>query len=414
MELSIYLGRMPIMNDAGETFAYELLHRSTDLNHTLVDDNIKATARVLVNALNYVGLESLTGYKPAFIKVDEKAICDDLIYSISEKYFVLEVLESSIVSEKLVNRIRNLHDKGYKFALNHYTSDESFLQDFKDIFPYISYVKIDIRHNSRTDIICMLENLRFKDLKTIAEKVEDMDDYEWAQEAGFDFFEGYYFSKPQIYIREMIDPDRQTLLSLLYLLKQDSSLEELLDIFNDSPYLSINLLKFIHMHHGNNHEKIASIDQALILLGREKLSYWVELMIYAQRGNDYGDNNISSPLGKIAKSRASLMQELSRMIDHTNNPKLCTSAYLVGILSLAEAIFQSSFEMLFVQMDLEQSIAKALINKEGLLGDLLKLCIAVENNHFNDIDSILTKVKLDQKDLNKAMILAYQRASRSL
>ncbi len=412
MELSVYLGRMPIMNSGGEVFAYELLHRSTDANHTIVDDNVKATARVLVNALNYIGLKSLTELKPAFIKVDEKAICDDLIYSISEKHFVLEILEDSIVSEALISRIQELHTKGYQFALNHYKSDADFLQSFHHLFSYISYVKIDIRHNARDTVKEMLEQLRTMDIRCIAEKIEDQEDFEWAKNEGFHFYEGYYFSKPQVYTREMIDPDSQTLLSLLYLLKRDASLEEILHIFNTTPYLSINLLKFIHMHHGNSIEKISSIDQALIILGREKLSNWVELMIYAQRGNTNKKNEITSTLGKIAKSRASLMQELAQVLPESSTPDLHVSAYLTGMLSLAEAIFQSSFETILTQMGLDESISNALLEKKGILGDLLKLCIAVERNSFSEIPMLLQTLGISQSQLNKAMVLAYQRASR--
>jgi len=413
MELSVYLGRMPIMNTKSEIFAYELLHRSTDSTHTVVDDNLKATARVLVNALNYIGLQSLTEYKPAFIKVDEKAIFDDLIFSISEKYFVLEILEGSLISSVLIERILELHKRGYRFALNHYTSNQDFILHFKAVFPFISYIKIDIRRDTREKISFMLEHIKALDAQCIAEKVEDMEDFEWAKEAGFDFFEGYYFSKPQIYIKEKIDPDSQTLLNLIYLLKKEASLEEIISIFNASPYLSVNLLKFIHIHHGNKDEKIASIEQGLVLLGRQKLSNWVELMIYAQGDDEYDVDNIASPLGKIAKSRAALMEELAHIISDISEPSLSISAYLVGILSLAEAIFQSSFKTLFMQMDLDPAISNALILKEGVLGDLLQLCIAAESNNFGEISPILNRLKISQKQLNKAMILGYQRASQT-
>ncbi len=414
MELSVYLGRMPIMKSDGSIFAYELLHRSTDANHTIVDDNVKATARVLVNALNYIGLHSLTGYKPAFIKVDEKAVFDDLIFSISEKHFVLEILEESLVSSALVKRVQELHKKGYKFALNHYKSDDDFLLHFKALLPFVSYIKIDLKKDTKERVLTMLEQLSSLDAHYIAEKVEEKDEFEWAKEAGFHYFQGYYFSKPQIYIREMLDPDNQTLLNLIYLLKKEASFDEILSVFNDSPYLSINLLKFIHLHHGPKEEKIASIDQALILLGRDRLTHWIELMVYAQGDDEYNNDTVAvSPLGKIAKSRAVMMEALAHIIADSSELSLSTSAYLVGILSLAEAIFQSSFEKLFMQMDLEHSISEALTSKEGVLGDLLKLCVAVETNDFKEITRILTKLDISQEQLNMAMMLAYRRSSGS-
>jgi len=384
MDLSVYLGRMPIMNEQGDIFAYELLHRCSDENRTTIDDNVQATARVLVN---------------------------DLIFCISPEYFILEILEESLISTQLIERIQTLHAKGYTFALNHYKSDESFLELFKPIIPFARYIKIDIRRDTREKIINMLERIRHQEIICIAEKVEDDEDYEWAKEAGFEYFEGYYFSKPQIYIRERIDPDSKTLLKLIYFLKKDAPIEEVIHIINTSPYLSVNMLKFIHLHHQSAHKRISSIDQAIVLLGRQRLTYWVELMTYAQGDTPYDGDNISSPLGKIARSRAYLMEELSPLVQGAKlQDNHADSAYLVGILSLGEAIFLSSFKDLFTQMDLDENIAKALEFKEGTLGELLKLCIAVERNSFDEIALFLSHLGISQNALNGAMMRAYQRS----
>lgn len=412
MNLSVYLGRMPILDAKGEIIAYELLHRSTEANYTTVADNIQATARVLVNAFNYIGLHTLIDNKPAFIKVNDTMLLDDLIFSISEKHFVLEILESSIVSSELVNRVQQLHKIGYRFALNHYKSEDDFVLHFKALLPFITYIKIDIRNSARKNILAALEELSALDAQLIAEKVEDMEDLEWAKAAGFDYFQGYYFSKPQLYVRETVDPDNRTLLELVYLLKRDSPFEEIITVFNDTPYLSINLLKFIYLHEGSGQEKIASIDQALLLLGREKLSFWIELMIYAKEESDEKEQEkIASPLGKIARQRALLMEELAQLMSKGSGVNFTTSAYLVGILSLAEAIFQSSFEQLFEQMDLEHTITEALIHKKGNLGELLQLSIAVERNDFDEINAMLERLNLTQEQLNKAMVQSYKRAS---
>lgn len=410
MELSVYIGRMPILDAKGKIIAYELLHRSTELNYTMVTDNIHATARVLVNAFNYIGLHTLTESKPAFIKVDEKMLFDDFIFSIGEKHFVLEILESSHISSELVDRIIQLHNKGYKFSLNHYKIEDEFILHFKVLFPFVSYIKIDVRNCARANILAALEELRSLDAKLIAEKVEDLEDFEWAKAAGFDYFEGYYFSKPQLYAREMIDPDSKTLLELVYLLKRESPLEEIITIFNNSPYLSINLLKLIYLHDDSVNEKISSIDQALMLLGREKLCFWIELMIYAQNEDEEGEN-ISSHLGKIARQRAHMMEELAHLTSKSSGQNFSTSAYLVGILSLAEAIFQSSFEQLFSQMNLEHTITEALIKKEGTLGKLFKLCLSVEKNDFQEIADLLSILNLSQSQLNSAMLKSYKKAS---
>lgn len=406
MHPSIYLGRMPVLNIHGRVFAYELIYRNTDDYRSIVCDNLQATARVLVNAIHYIGLEGLTQYKPALIKVDEKTIFDDFIYSVSDQYFILEILETSIISSELVDRIIHLHKKGYIFSLNHFNDEDEFLLHYKAILPFTSYIKIDIQERSQHEITSLMKRLSSLDAQIIADKVETEDEYEWAKKVGFHFFEGYYFSKPDMYIRNMIDPDSKILLDLILLLKSHASFEDIISIFNDSSYLSVNLLKFIHLHHKNSDAKIVSIDQALILLGRDKLSHWVELMLYAQGDQDEEDNSFSD-LAKIAKTRAKLMQELSHLISHEHHSSFSTSAYLVGILSLSDTIFQTNYEDIFSQMDLEKSISTAIVSGQGTLGRLLTLCILIEKNDVIEIPEHLKLLHISQEQLNNAVMKAY-------
>lgn len=58
MDDSIYIARQPIFNQLGNIFAYELLYRNTESNSAEVNDNLHATSRVLVNTLNYIGLNT--------------------------------------------------------------------------------------------------------------------------------------------------------------------------------------------------------------------------------------------------------------------------------------------------------------------------------------------------------------------
>ena len=51
--MKTYIGRQPIFNRKGNTFAYELLYRSCDVNNVATfDDNTKATARVIANLIH--------------------------------------------------------------------------------------------------------------------------------------------------------------------------------------------------------------------------------------------------------------------------------------------------------------------------------------------------------------------------
>ena len=67
-ENEIFIGRQPILNRLKKTFGYELLLRRSTIQCANVTDNLKATANVMVNALN-IDIEEL-------FKIENNAIIE--------------------------------------------------------------------------------------------------------------------------------------------------------------------------------------------------------------------------------------------------------------------------------------------------------------------------------------------------
>ena len=410
MQLSIYLGRQPIYDNKGDIFAYELLYRNTGENSASVENNMHATARVFVNALNYIGLNTLTKGKVAFIKVDDKTLMDDIIYSISPVHFVLEILESSVISPDLIRRIEQLHKKGYRFALNHYDSSADFLLHFQPLLEFVEYAKLTLYEGPKTGRV--LSELDKYDIKCIAEKIEDQESFEIAKMLSFDYYQGYYFARPHIFKKDRIDPDSSLLLELIYLLKTNASMDDLIAKFNTSPYLIINLLKLIRSHDGLTPNTLSSIEQALILIGRERLGNWLELMIYAYDEENEEESNHARQLSQQAHHRACLMEEFARRTKKSE--RYASAAYMAGLLSMSELLLKDRFPELLKQMRVEKNISDALLKKSGELGQLLELAIAVEQNHEGHINSIIGQLYLSQQQFNECVLASYRRSSSEL
>lgn len=411
MDDSIYLARQPIFNQIGEVFAYELLYRNTQSNYAEVRDNVHATSRVLVNTLNYIGLNTLTHGLKAFVKIDDKMLAEDVIHAIAPSYFVLEILESTIITPDLIKRIHSLYAKGYRFALNHYRSDNEFTNDFYAIMELIDYVKIDINHpTGPANIIASLSKHK---CKFIAERIEDITSFNLAQSYGFDYFQGYYFCMPDILAKENFDPDKALLLDLIYLLKTRSSLEALLAKVDMSPYLTINLLKFIQLNEPLIHDPISSIEQALLLIGRERLGCWLELMFYADSEASICESTTkSTQITQQVLQRAYLMEEVAYRIK--KNVHFADMAYITGMLSIDEIMFHESYNKLLEQITVDKNIINALLHKEGLLGRLLELAIAIEKNNLLVISLMIIELDISERELNNCLLDSYQRSSAAL
>lgn len=411
MDDSIYIARQPIFSNVGEVFAYELLYRNTQSNSAEVDDNLHATSRVLVNTLNYIGLNTLTHGLNAFVKIDDKMLVQDVIHAIAPAYFVLEILETTIITPELVKRVNSLHAKGYRFALNHYRSDNEFTDDFHSIMDVIDYVKIDINHPSGPEkIIALLSKYK---CKFIAERIEDIASFKLAQSCRFDYFQGYYFCMPDILAKENFDPDKALLLDLIYLLKTRASLEALLEKIDMSPYLTINLLKFIQLNEPLMHDPISSIEQALLLIGRERLASWLELMFYADSEDGTCESSIkSTQITQQVLQRAYLMEELASRVKQSIY--FSDMAYMTGMLSIDEIMFHESYNKLLEEISVDKNIINALLYKEGLLGRILELAIAIEKNNLTVISLMILELDITERELNQCLLDSYQRSSAAL
>lgn len=407
MDFSVYLARQPIFDKEGRIFAYELFYRDTANNTAAVNDNLHATSRVLVNTLNYIGLNALTHGSEAFIKVDDKMLLEEIIHTIFPPYFVLEILETAVITEELIDRIYTLRTKGYRFALNHSDHTSDFISRFHSLLEVMDYVKIDL--NRAIDPAKIISDFAHYKCKFIAEKIENLASFELAIFYGFDYFQGYYFCVPDLLKKENFDPDNTLLLDLIYLLQTQAPLEELLEKFDASPYLTINLLKFIQLNEGL-HGSVSSIEQALLLIGRERLSNWLELMFYAGRENDAAVLNVHAKLiTSQALQRACLMEELASNIKKATY--YTDMAYITGILSIAEIMFHDSFSELMKQIKVDPKIVQALVYKTGELGRLLEMAIAIEKNDQQEIGSLLLELDISERELNKALLSSYRRSS---
>ncbi len=404
MELSIYLARQPIYDKDSHITAYELLYRKTDSETTSVRNNMQATARVLVNALNYIGLNNLTKGHIAFIKVDHKTILDDIVYSIVPSHFVLEILEDSVIDDVLIKRIAKLKAGGYRFALNRLHHNASFINNFKELFNHIDYIKVSM--DAPEEASTLIKGFKPYKIKFIAEKIENEVAFEHAKSMGCELFQGYYLGKPSLLKKEKFDPDNSILIDLIYLQRTNAPLPEILNLFNKSAYLTINLLRYVHLQANLEKDTISSIEQALILIGREKLGNWLELMVYAGSDEEYTEEeSYAQRVSERASERASLMHELAVKTKSSSN--FAEAAYMTGLLSIAEEMFHSAFNELLKEIHIDKNISDALTKHNGELGQLLQLAIAVERDDLHTINSIIGQLYISQAELNEAVLKSY-------
>jgi EAL and modified HD-GYP domain-containing signal transduction protein len=278
-----FIGRQPILNRDGKCIAYELLYRSKGSLEAVFTDDTKATTRVIINLIHNIGVSSIIGDKIGYINVDEHTLLSDALLSVPKDQFVFEILEYTKMSVAIVERVRQLHDLGYRFALDDFSCSSENIEYFKALFPFVDVIKIDLLEAQT----CTIEEIgqKFKPHKVtlLAEKVEDLEIFERCKKAEFELFQGYFFEKPTIIKGKEIEPSVTNAMDMINTLYSTTNMDVVSQKFSLYPELTFNLLRYINSSKYSFKHDITSIKQILNLLGPSRLRSWLGLFLYGSK-----------------------------------------------------------------------------------------------------------------------------------
>ncbi|MEA2092204.1 MAG: EAL domain-containing protein, partial [Campylobacterota bacterium] len=255
---NVYLGRQPILDDKGNLFAYEVLYRDSE-KESHFSDNRFASASVINSVLNKFGTHSLLGNRRAFVKIDEKFLLSDLIFSVPKEFFVFSIFDDVEMSEKVVERMQQLHAKGYLLAINNVTISVEKMQEYAKVFKELSFVKVNLDQIIDLKTKEMISELKIHNIKVIGSKIEDNIHYKRARELGCDMFQGYFFAKPNIIENAKYEPSQIKVLKLYNLLISDANIDEITSEFENNYEITVQLLQFINSGAFHFRNRISSI-----------------------------------------------------------------------------------------------------------------------------------------------------------
>lgn len=405
MESLAYLARQPILDREGKIFAYELLFRDSPTSDTaIIASDVLATAQVLENVLNNIGIQRLIGNNKAFVNCSRNMLLDNLFGLLNPKYFVLEVLEDVEVDDAVVKAIQRYKSLGFEIALDDFIFNDEFIQRFKPLFPYVNYVKMDVVDNSLEAMTKAAGFFQVLGIKLLAEKVEDEATFKRCQDAGYDYFQGFFFAKPELVTGRKIDATSATILQLILLLRSRPSLEDLCESLSKNTDIATNLLRFVNSSSDTKHSQIETVKDAIVWVGMRNIHEWLMLMLYARP--EMGMTPQASPLFQNVSQRAKFLETLAREMD-AQNDSFCAKAFMVGLLSRMDALVRAPLETILPDAPTDDEMQEALLNRTGRLGQLLQLADAVELDDAQIIQSAIADLGLTATQLKYCITESY-------
>ena len=281
--MNILLGRQSILNREQAVIAYELLFRSTD--NSPINCDTEATANVVANTLSMMSVDNVLGNKRGFVNIGIDILRLGLLNLIPPKRFVIEILETQEPSQELVRFIKKFKQQAYVFALDDFIITEDQLEHWDPILKEVQIVKVDVMDTTLEDLQKKTSLLKPYKVALLAEKVETQEMFQICMDLGYQYFQGYFFTKPDIIEGKAISPSIQGILAVIRAIQQGNSIDEVEHTIKLYPELIISLLKIVNSSSVSPIQEITSIKQAIALLGTRSLSQWFLLLLYSQRSN---------------------------------------------------------------------------------------------------------------------------------
>lgn len=394
------IAKQPILLDSGKMYAYELLFRSMGTGNVAhVQDDRFATSRVLIDALNTFGLSKLVGDFKAFINIDKSFLLDPVVERIPKDRFVLELLETIEVDDSVIARVEELKELGYTIAIDDLDFSEEMIENFTPLLKLVDILKIDLLACKDMQTVReKIELLASFNCEFLAEKVEDKEMFAECKEMGFKYFQGFFFSKPEIIEGKKIDPNRLSIMKLIQSLQTDMEIEQIVDEFSKNPQLTVNLLKYMNSSAFFTKSDITSIEHAIKLIGRLPLAQWLTLFLYA--GDD--EDIKSDPVFESALARGNSMEVLAKK--YKCDKRSTQKAYLIGLVSLFDVILGVDFETLFDEIKFDIEIQDAILKREGKLGKILSMTLIIQSQDMNRIEQLRNKLKMEPEEFSEMLL----------
>lgn len=363
----VFVGRQPIFDQKLNVYAYELLYRSAQQRNPAMAgiSGEQATSSTIINSFMEIGLDRLVRDKYAAINLTESFFLEDNKLPFSPKQVILEILEDIPVTEKLIAAVAQLTSQGFIIALDDYV----YQPQHAPLLKLAKIIKIDISILSAAQLVAHVKVLRGYPAKLLAEKVETAQEFIACRDLGFDYFQGYFLSRPQIIAGKSLATNRLAVLNLLSVLhNQDADTDDLAEAINTDVTTSYKMLKLINSAAFGFSRKIDSIQQGVMLLGQRKLASWASMLAMSTI------NDRPSEILRTAMMRAKMCELLADAVPI----KPSDSYFTVGLFSALDLLLQRQLTELLAPLPLNSEIVAALLSRTGRMGEALSCVLAYE------------------------------------
>jgi c-di-GMP-related signal transduction protein len=380
--LQKYLARQPIFNPNRIVFGYELLFRSGPENlFTHAQPDVACASAT--DSLFLFGIDRLAQGRRVFVNCTREFFIRDFPFMLPKESVVLEVLESVVLDDRLLAACHRLKNAGYLLALDDYRDSPNW----RPLLAIADFIKVDLLATPEDEQLRLAKEYSRTEIRLLAEKVESYQDFERTRDWGYLYFQGYFFSKPQMLSHHDVPAYKLAYLRILQAANSPTvDMQDIADQIKGETSLSYRLLRYLNSPAFFLAAEIRSIPHALMLLGERGVRRWVSLVAVACMGEDKPQELITLPL--IRARFCELLAAGAQMEDSAND------LFLLGLLSAIDAILDMKMTDVLKEITIEEDIRNALLGEKNKLRRILDVVLLYERAAWEEMETAAAQVGL--------------------
>lgn len=396
------LRREEVVDERNRLYGYRFTYQS---------DTAPGASSLLLAALADAGIAAFAQRRLAVIPITADAVLRDehLPLAAPHALFLLDLRREPagfIASDTGAAVIQRLRDSGARAALAgvdlapatllHAASADVVFLSLRD-YPLQAFEKMARQ----------LKAIR-PGLQLAAEDVHAWPERRMVASRGFDYCLGDFLTTPDQDEQESrLDQSRLVLIEMLNLLRSDADPAELGVIAKKDPGVALKLLGLANSPAAGLTSPVASIEQAILVLGRDRLYRWLTVSMF--RVGQTRDRD--EALLEVALCRARFLE----IVAADALPRsACDELFLVGLLSLFELLLAQPLPRVLEKLRLPEDVSEVLLTNTGPYARFLMLALAVEKGQAARTADLAAQLGLDAATLNDAHRTALAWAEEAL
>lgn len=348
-----------------------------------------------LEVIESMGIETLSADKEVFVPVNNVSIFTDIDSQCSAPHeSIVLLVDNSVKPEPMyVERIRELKEEGYKFAIRKLAVPQ--FEAYREILLLMDYVLLDHKKIDITKAKIYFSSI-YPNVKLCAGNIQTQEIFDTLKEdGGYELYEGEFYRVPVTKGETEVTPLKINYIELLNTVNgEDFELTKAADIIGRDTALVISLLKMVNRMAVNS--EITSIRHAAAMLGQRELKKWINTAVanklYADKPNE---------ITRLSLLRAKFAENLAPAFSlAAQAPEL----FLMGLFSVLDLILSKPMEEALKMVQVSKEIREALVENKGKFAPIMSFITQYECANWQEISRLMILQEIDMEQVNEAYL----------